>query len=244
MPNLQTDQATIHKFGARTYYVFPAPHTHANYVNRPSKYTEQKLTKVYPGPGTNFSARLLPEVHTQATLLMSSLLAYGKELGDNSLLSAKIQSGWREADVPSQGVDYLRNVEMVINTPKYGFTPLKFPKSLESEAQSVLGKPGDPRRQAFHAHLAEAPGWDAKRVGELFKTVDQLYVPRGGFNPHTTGLVFDLNFSIYHHKREKEVLVEAEDLVGEHPVMNEAALRSAAGMWLNTNSMLFSSDFH
>jgi hypothetical protein len=76
---------------------------------------------------------------------------------------------------------------------------------------------------------------------KFLDTVAQYYVPRGGFNPHATGLVFDLNFSMYHHVRSKDqkALVEAEDRVDAHPVLNEAALRSAVGMWLNTYSMQF-----
>jgi len=57
-------------------------------------------------------------------------------------------------------------------------------------------------------------------------------------------VVFDLNFSIYHHvlAKDQKALVETEDPVDAHPMLNEAALRSAVGMWLNTYSMQFDFD--
>jgi hypothetical protein len=241
---LQKEKATIHKFGDRTYYVFPAPPTHTNYVNRPTKYADEGALRDYAGRGSNRSARLLPEVHSAVNDLMTSLLDYGDELGDQSIQSAVIQNGWRPPDDPSQGVHYLENITMVINNPQFGFSSLTFPESLEAEAESFLGETDDPRWQAFVRHLSESPGWDAATARRLLDTVAQYYVPRGGFNPHATGLVFDLNFSIYHHVRSKDqkALIEAEDPVGAHPVLNQAALRSAVGMWLNSYSMQYNFD--
>jgi len=46
MLSLNEKKATIHKFGNRTYYVFPKPPTHANYVNRPTKYVKEGETRV------------------------------------------------------------------------------------------------------------------------------------------------------------------------------------------------------
>ena len=242
MLTLQKEKATVHKFGDRTYYVFPAPAPHTNYVNRPKKYADEKALTAYAGRGSNGRARLLPEVHGAVNNLMSALLDYGNQLGDQSLKSAVVQNGWRPADDPSQGVSYLANIKMVMNQPQ--FAKLTFPKSLETEAESFLGDRDDARWKAFVKHLSDSPGWDAATAMKLLNTVANYYVPRGGFNPHATGVVFDLNFSIYHHVRSRaqNALVEAEDPVDAHPVLNEAALRSAAGMWLNTYSMQFNFD--
>jgi hypothetical protein len=175
---------------------------------------------------------------------MSALLDYGVELGDNSIQSAFVQNGWRPLDDESQGVNYLANIKMVISNRQYGFSDLIFPKSLEAEAEGFLGERNDPHWQAFVKHLSQAPGWDAERASEFLHTVAQYYVPRGGFNPHTTGVVFDLNFAMYHHvlAKDQKTLVETEDPVDAHPMLNDAALRSALGMWLNTYSMQFNFD--
>jgi len=176
--------------------------------------------------------------------LMTALLDYGDELGDHSIQSAVVQNGWRPFDDPSQGVNYLANINMVMSNSKYGFSNLTFPPALEAEAESFLGERSDPRWQAFVQHLSRSPGWDAAKAKAMLDTVAQFYVPRGGFNPHSTGVVFDLNFSLYHHVQStaKKALVESEDPVNAHPILNEAALRSAVGMWLNTYSMQFNFD--
>jgi len=175
---------------------------------------------------------------------MAALFDYGDELGDNSIQSAVVQNGWRPPDDPSQGVNYLKNIKMVIANPQYGFSDLTFPESLEDEAESFLGERDNPHWKAFVKHLSESPGWDATRARQFLDTVAQFYEPLGGFNPHTTGFVFDLNFSIYHHvySTVQKAIVEAEDPVDAHPMLNEAALRSALGMWLNTYSMQFNFD--
>ena len=244
MFTLQKETAKIHKFGNRTYYVFPKPAAHANTVNRPTKYAKEGDLTAYTGRGTNGSAKLLPEVHPAVHSLMTALLDYGDELGDNSIQSAVVQNGWRPSDDPSQGVHYLANIQMVIANPQFGFSDLTFPASLEAEAESSLGERDDPHWQAFVAHLAQSPGWDAVRARNFLDTVAQYYVPRGGFNPHATGVVFDLNFSIYHHvlAKDQKALVATEDPVDAHPMLNDAALRSAVGMWLNTYSMQFNFD--
>jgi hypothetical protein len=244
MFSLQKENATIHKFGKRTYYVFPKPPAHANDVNRPKKYAKEGDLRTYTGRGANGSARLLPEVHAAVHSLMTALLDYGDELGDNSIQSAVVQNGWRPPDDASQGVNYLANINMVLANRQYGFSNLTFPKSLEDEAESFLGERDNPHWQAFVEHLSKSPGWDAAKARQFLDTVAQFYVPRGGFNPHATGVVFDLNFSLYHHvlSKDQKALVEAEDPVGAHPILNEAALRSAVGMWLNTYSMQFNFD--
>jgi hypothetical protein len=53
---------------------------------------------------------------------------------------------------------------------------------------------------------------------------DKLYAPTG-FNPHATGLVFDLDFMIWTR--------HGETSVGAGPNKDPAALQSAVGMWLN-----------
>lgn len=64
--------------------------------------------------------------------------------------------------------------------------------------------------------------------------MDGVYAPRGT-NPHATGLVFDLDFWIFNGRA-------SDRNVGANPALNDAALRSAAGMWLNRYSMLFGFD--
>ena len=67
----------------------------------------------------------------------------------------------------------------------------------------MLGKPGDARRVAFKNNVAAATGWNADLANRLFQIVDNAYAPRGS-NPHATGFVFDLDFSIYHCGWEKK----------------------------------------
>lgn len=244
MPKLQIENAKVHKIGKNTYYVFPKPPTHINDVDRPKKYAKEGDLKTYTGRGTNGSARLLPEVHGAVHTLMTALLDYGDELGDNSIQTAVVQNGWRPPDDPSQGVNYLANINMVLANPQYGFSDLTFPQSLEDEAESFLGERDNPHWKVFVQHLSQAPGWNAAKAGAFLDTVAQFYVPRGGFNPHSTGVVFDLNFSMYHHVRSKDqkALVEVDDPVDAHPMLNDAALRSAVGMWLNSYSKQFNFD--
>jgi len=168
-------------------------------VNRPTKYAEEGALKAYAGRGNNRSARLLPEVHSAVHNLMTALLDYGAELGDYSIHSAVVQNGWRPPEEQSQGVNYLASIKMVINDAKFGFSHLNFPESLYAEAVSFLGERNDPRWQAFVKHLSQSRGWDAAKATKFFNKVAEYYVPRGAFNPHATGVVFDLNFSLYHH---------------------------------------------
>ena len=111
---------------------------------------------------------------------------------------------------------------------------MTFPSNLEADAQSVLGKRGDSRREAFRKKVAESPGWNQGLMEQLFNIVDNIYAPRG-FNPHSTGFVFDLDFSIY-------VGGQAERLLGTSTAHNPYALQSAAGLWLNTYAMNFGFD--
>lgn len=238
MLTLQKEKATIHTFGNRTYYVFPAPATHSNLVNRPTKYADEGALRVYRGRGSNGSAQLLPEVHSAVNDLMTALLDYGNDLGDHSLQSAVVQNGYRKPDDEIYGVNYLANIKMVINNPQFGFANLTFPKELEAEAEGVLGERNDPRWLKFVHDLSQV--WGEGTAMKVLNTVANYYVPRGRFNPHGTGLVFDLNFSIYHHvyKKSQKAIVEAEDPVNAIPLLNQAALRSAAGIWLNTYAMV------
>ena len=67
----------------------------------------------------------------------------------------------------------------------------------------------------------------------LFQIVDNAYAPRGS-NPHATGFVFDLDFTIYSDGREVNV--------GADTRKNAAALKSAVGTWLNLYSMMYDFD--
>jgi hypothetical protein len=164
--------------------------------------------------------------------MMSSLRRVGDRINDWSMKSAVVQSGFRPDDA-SQGSNYLRIIKQTIREKPDIFNELEFPSNLEVEAQSVLGRPGDSRRAAFHQHLAAAPGWSAPLVARLFNIVDNVYAPRGA-NPHATGLVFDLDFTILVAGRERNL--------GADPALNDDARRSAAGMWLNQYSMMFGFD--
>ncbi len=231
-----------HHFGDRQYIVFPAPRTHDNYVNRPQKYTKPDVPKTYTGRGSNGKAKILEEIHGPANALMSAILDYGKILGDNSMISAVIGNGYREPDEAQQGVNYLKNIEMVI--AKRGLK-VTIPTNLASKAEGMLGDWNDPRFRAFLDELGndKADGWTPDLAEQVLHDTANYYVPRGAFNPHATGLVFDLNFPIYHHIRKSDQkLYESEDPVDALPPLNEAALRSACGMWLNKWSTMFHFD--
>lgn len=232
MYELAIDTATVKKIKGHQYYIFPKPGTHENQKNRPQKYADPKKLTAYQGAGSNNSAKLLPDVQDAANTLMSALISYGEQIDDWSMRSAIIQNGYRPDD-DSQGREYLRIIKKTIKKHPETFKDLEFPSDLEDEAQSILGKPGDKRRVDFHAHVAAAPGWDYKLTVALFNLVDSVYAPRG-FNPHATGLVFDLDFSIFNGSGEQQV--------GADPGINGWALRSAAGAWLNQYSMQFNFD--
>ena len=233
MLELPLKKAKVKTVKGHQYYVFPlAPPTHTNQRDRPTRYAEESRLTVYKGSGSNNSARLLPEVHGAATALMTAMIRYGERINDWSMKSAVIQSGYR-ADDASQGATYLRIIRLIISRKPEIFGELQFPANLEAEAQGVLGRPGDARRQAFHAHVANAPGWNARLASILFNAVDNVYAPRGA-NPHATGLVFDLDFWICDGAVEKKL--------GADTQLNGAALRSAAGMWLNQYSTMFGFD--
>ncbi len=233
MLELPLNKATVKTVKGHKYYVFfPTPPTHSNQKDRPPRYADASKLTVYKGKGSNNSAKLLPEVHAAANALMTAMIRYGERINDWSMQSAVIQSGYRPDDA-SQGANYLRIIKVIISRKPDIFGDLQFPANLEAEAQGVLGRPGDPRRQAFHEHVANSPGWNRRLAAILFNAVDNVYAPRGA-NPHATGLVFDLDFWIYHRTGEKKL--------GADTQLNDAALRSAAGMWLNKYSMQFGFD--
>jgi hypothetical protein len=233
MFELPIEKATVKTVKGHQYYVFsPAPPTHTNQKDRPSNYANPRLLTTYAGKGSNGSAKLLPEVHDAANALMSAMVRYGERINDWSMRSAVIQSGYRPDD-ESQGRNYLRIIKATIRAKPEIFGQLEFPASLEEEAQSVLGRRGDPRRAALHQHVAAAPGWNSALASRLFMIVDGVYAPRGS-NPHATGLVFDLDFQIFDGSHERTL--------GADTRWNATALRSAAGMWLNKYSMQFGFD--
>lgn len=233
MFDLPLNQATIKTVGTHQFYIFPKPPTHTNQRDRPPTYADPALLTRYEGTGSNGSAKLLPgKVHAAAHAMMSALRRVGDRIDDWSMKSAVVHNGFRPDDA-SQGRNYLRIIKLTIREKPDIFGELEFPGILEGEAQSVLGRPGDARRAAFHRHLAAAPGWSAPLVARLFNIVDNVYAPRGA-NPHATGLVFDLDFTILVAGRERNL--------GADPALNDAALRSAAGMWLNRHSMMFGFD--
>ncbi len=232
MFELPLDTATIKKIRGHQYYFFPQPGTHKNQKDRPSVYANPKLLQTYKGAGSNNTAQLLPDVFDAANTLMSALIEYGEKIDDWSLRSAIIQNGYRPDD-PSQGREYLRVIKKIIKENPAIFKDLEFPKELEDEAQGILGKLGDKRRVDFHRHVAAAPGWDSKLTAALFNLVDNRYAPRG-FNPHSTGLVFDLDFWIFDGAGERNVRADTN--------INGRALQSAAGSWLNKYSMQFGFD--
>lgn len=243
---LELKKAELKKVGDHQYYVFPMPPTHKNQKNRPTQYVDEDQCTRYTGRGSNGSAKLHPDVHTPADALMRALFEYGESISDNSILSAVIQSGWR-ADDASQGAKYLSIIKDAISNNKKIFGTLTFPSDLEEDAKGVLGSYNDPRRVRFRNDVANSPGWDAKLMQQLFYIVDNRYAPRGS-NPHSTGFVFDLNFSIYYCQYQKvkkgnnQKCVDGEMMLNANTYYNSSALRSAAGMWINQYAMQFNFD--
>jgi hypothetical protein len=232
MYELQLDAKNLKSIRDHQYYLFPLPATHTNQIDRPTEYADEKVLQTYMGQGSNRSARLHPDVLTPTNALMSALLEYGDEINDWSLKSAVVQNGYRPDD-ESQGRNYLRIINQTIaNNPKI-FGNAKFPDSFKADAQSVLGRRGDARRTAFQRRVAAAPGWTGELAQRLFSIVDNAYAPRGS-NPHATGFVFDLDFSIFSNGREVTL--------GANTSYNRDALKSAAGMWLNKYAMEFDFD--
>ena len=233
MFELPLEKAELKTIRDHRYYYFPAPHPHTNQIDRPTVYADVKVLKPYAGRGSKGTALLHPDVMTPANALMSALIDYGTKINDWSMQSVYIHNGYRPDD-ESQGRNYLRIIKLTIaNNPKT-FGTVTFPSSLEADAQSVLGKPGDPRRTAFQKKVAGAPGWTPALAQQLFNIVDRTYAPRG-FNPHSTGFVFDLDFSIIDDKGQ-------EGLLGISTARNRFGLRCAAGMWLNKYAMNFDFD--
>jgi hypothetical protein len=244
MLTLELDKAELKVVNGNRYYVFPTPPTHANQNNRPTTYVDEKDCQVYKGQGSNSKAVLHPDVHNAANTLMTALLDYGRQINDKSILSAVIQEGWR-ADDALAGETYLYNILTTVRTNAL-FANLTFPKELEADAKGVLGRRGDPRRDAFRAKVAAAPGWNAQLMYQLFQIVDNHYAPRGS-NPHSTGFVFDLNFTVYNYvcKEVKGSPAQCADSERAHDAKthyNGIALRSAAGVWLNKYAMQFNFD--
>ena len=233
MYDLPLKDAELKTIKDHQYYMFKTPHTHTNQENRPTIYPKTGLD-FYKGAGANSNtpSKLLTTIFTEVNSLMTAVLDYGKKINDWSMLSAYVQNGYRPDD-ESQGRMYLSVINKTIAKNPEIFKNLKFPESLNAEAQGILGKRGDPRRAAFHDKLANSPGWSKELAKALFQIVDRYYAPRG-FNPHSTGLVFDLDFMIWSGGREA--------WVGADTDKNAAALQSAAGMWLNQYAMQFHFD--
>lgn len=233
MYELPLDKAQIKTVKDHQYYVFPAPPHHTNQIDRPTVYADVKKLERYAGKGSKGSALLHPDVLKPADVLMSALIDYGTKINDWSLKSAYIHNGYRPDDA-TQGYHYLRIIKKTIADNPTIFGTTTFPSSLEADAQSVLGKRGEPRREAFRKNVAESPGWNQQLADQLFWIVDRTYAPRG-FNPHSTGFVFDLDFSIMTENGH-------ETLVGTSTALNGSALKCAVGLWLNTYAMQFGFD--
>lgn len=245
MLELELGKAELKTVNGHRYYVFPKPPTHQNQNDRPVKYADEKVLKKYTGKGSNNAALLHPDVLTPAGLLMTALLEYGEKIDDWSIRSAVIQSGYRPDD-PGQGANYLRIIKLMMTRNPDIFGALEFPGNLEADAMGVLGRPGDPRRTAFQQKVASSPGWSRQLAYQLFQLVDNVYAPRGS-NPHATGFVFDLDFSVYYcpgHEKKggHKKCVEGERKVGADTTLNDLALKSAAGMWINKYAVQFGFD--
>lgn len=252
MLELDLKKAELKTINGNQYYVFPMPPTHKNPNKRPAKNADEKALKTYTGKGSNKKEKLLPDVMDAVNLLMTDFLNYGAMINDYSIRSALVASGYRPDDA-NAGANYLRIIKQQIAAHKEVFKDLKFPTELEADAQSELGRPGDPRRTAFRQKLATKPGWTPGLVWQLFEDkdfgVDNFYAPRGS-NPHASGYVFDLDFSIYCDGTENECPKKnkpcyravGEYNVGANALLNGYALRSAAGMWLNTHATYYGFD--
>jgi hypothetical protein len=242
MLGLDLNTAELHTIGTHRYYLFPAPPTHSNQRNRPSTQITRDQTTQYTGRGAGNDTRLHPDVHNAVGALMGALLDYGVEIDDYSINSCSIQNGWRPNDTEEVGVHYYENIQAIMGTAP--FRGLTFPQNLISVSEQSLGNSDDPRFIAFRDRLAASGnGWNRERADSLLNAVAQVYVPRGAFNPHTSGLVFDVDFNFFHHIwRDGRPVSETDDKVNALPGLNEGALRSACGMWLNKHSMHYNFD--
>ena len=245
MLELQLDTAELKTVNGHRYYVFPTPPTHTNQENRPTEYADEGALKPYLGRGSNNVAKLHPDVLTPAGVFMAALLDYGESIDDWSIRSAIIQNGYRPDD-PGQGANYLRIIKQTITRNPKVFGTTTFPANLETDAQGVLGRPGDSRRTTFKRNVATSPGWTQAMANFLFNEVDNSYAPRGS-NPHTTGFVFDLDFSIYYcanHEKKKgnQACTAGERTLGADTRYNTLALQSAAGMWINQYAIQYGFD--
>jgi hypothetical protein len=245
MLELQLDKAELKTVNDHRYYVFPTPPAHKNQDNRPTEYADEKVLKTYLGKGNNNLAKLHQDVLTPAGVFMTALLEYGEKIDDWSLRSAVIQSGYRPDD-PSHGANYLRIIKTTITRNPKTFGTLTFPSNLETDAKGVLGRPGDPRRTAFQQKVAASPGWSQELAYALFQKVDTVFAPRGS-NPHATGFVFDLDFSIYYCQGQEKkggdkTCTSGERKLGADTRYNSLALQSAAGMWINQYAIQYGFD--
>jgi hypothetical protein len=241
---LPLDKAQIKTVGDHQYHIFPMPATHQNYNGRPTRETDGTGLPIYTGRGSNGSAKLHRDIHTAADLFMSALLDYGDYINDWSMRSAVIKVGFYPDDA-SQGVNYLRIIkDRISKDPE--LTDLTFPANLEEEAQSELGGLGDPRLKKFMDDVANSPGWNRALANRLFSWVHKYFAPRG-VNPHATGFVFDLDFSIWCQHPQmlhgKQVMQETEVThLNANAYLNGVALTNAVGMWINMYSMAFCFD--
>ncbi len=236
MYELPLEKAELKTTNGHQYYVFPAPPHHTNQVDRPTVYADVKSLPPYTGKGSKGTVRMHPEVMASANVLLSALIDYGTKINDWSMQSAYIHNGYRPDDA-TQGYHYLRIIKKTIAENPKIFGTTTFPSNLEADAQSVLGKRGEPRREAFRKNVVESPGWNQKLADQLFWIVDRTYAPQG-FNPHATGFVFDLDFSIISIIKGKIY----ETMLGTSTALNGWALQSAAGLWLNTYATKFGFD--
>ncbi len=234
MLELPITRAKKKSIRGRQYYIFPLSSGHTNYRQRPNQIADPRALTVYKGKGSNNKEVLLPAVLGPAHALLTAMIAYGEKINDWSLKSAVVQSGYRPDD-DSAGKAYLRGLKRIIKIRPTDFGGREFPSNLESDAKGVLGPPGDPRRAKLIADVGRASGWTPELAKTLFEIAAGVIAPQGS-NPHATGLVFDLEFSIMNPDSGGEEHLHAA------PERNPNALRSAAGQWLNTYSMQFGFD--
>lgn len=212
---------------AGNFYRFPRPATHRNTRNRPQFIHSASVMETYSGAGSNGAAKVHPAVSTPLGSLMSALRAEGDRINDESMKQAVVDNGFRPS-AESEGKAYLAALKKTMRLDPDTFGALTFPTSLEATAKSELGTSGSPEHNAFRDALAKEPGWSEELAKKLLAQTRRFKAPRGG-STHHSGVVVDIDFP-YASSNKK---------FGRHGIdrtKNGDALRTAAGVWLNTHA--------
>lgn len=224
------------------YYRFPKAPAVENKEHRPLFALENSNWPDYAGPGGDGAAAgykgsspvpVHPVLVDPLGAMLQALIDEGTRIGDQSMKSVIVRSGWRSAT--EDGVLFLKELkDKMREKPKnYGSEP--FPAALEAEAKSNLGSKS--AQVAFQKHLAEQPGWSSSRAEELWNDTTQHKAPGGG-SSHESGLVVDIDFPFVNFDVNPKSKAETVTVQWHHisRFNNAQARLSGAGMWLAQHS--------